>query len=235
MPSILLVDSSELTLSVTTRLLVALKCNVLVSTTAEGALRALQSDEIDLVITETGDWVGGGGATFLPTLKQASKVPVVILGGSVGDLDTQILTAAGFAVHHKPTTKDILRTIVAVTKKILLVDEDQLAREAVTEMLQALGHPVTAVATTKEALAAFKAGGFSLVITESGEVLVDGGVEFLTALKRHNGHVPAIILGSSVSTKDEEVASMMAAGFAGVWRKTVTLSELGTIVASVIG
>jgi CheY-like chemotaxis protein len=100
--------------------------------------------------------------------------------------------------------KDIQELIMSKGKDILLVDDEQLFREPVAQMLRNNGYNVKEAANGKEAICMFREGCFDLVITD---MLMPGmnGTQLIRAVQKVNPSTEAIVLSAygTESTKNK--------------------------------
>ena len=83
--------------------------------------------------------------------------------------------------------------------RVLLVEDDPLVREAVTDYLRRDDHQVSTASTGREGLAKFTEGTYDLVVTDLAleELNGDG---LATAIREQNGQVPIILLTGFADT-----------------------------------
>lgn len=76
--------------------------------------------------------------------------------------------------------------------RILYVEDNPLVREVTAELLAEDGRNIVAVSCAEEALEAFRANRYDLVITDVS-LPVMSGMDLARALRRHNPALPIII------------------------------------------
>jgi CheY-like chemotaxis protein len=79
--------------------------------------------------------------------------------------------------------------------RILVADDADVVREALTLGLTARGYEVTAVANGLHALAQVRAGDFDLVICDLMMPIL-GGVDAIEAIRRHRPELPIIVVSA---------------------------------------
>lgn len=77
--------------------------------------------------------------------------------------------------------------------RILVVDDEMVARDVVTKYLQADGHDVVNASSGAEAVVRFQAGNFDLLVTDQGMPGMSG-VQLATAIKQIKAGQPVILL-----------------------------------------
>ncbi|MEO7337327.1 MAG: response regulator [Caldimonas sp.] len=113
--------------------------------------------------------------------------------------------------------------------KLLLVEDNFDAAEALVCALESYGHSVVHAATQREALERGAAGGFDVIVTDLG--LPDGsGIEIGRQLGRS---IPVIALSGYGTTKDR--AESARAGFVGHLVKPAELDSIHAMVHKVAG
>jgi CheY-like chemotaxis protein/anti-sigma regulatory factor (Ser/Thr protein kinase) len=116
--------------------------------------------------------------------------------------------------------------------RILVVDDDPLARTAVTEQLGSEGHAVEAAAGGAEALERFTAGRFDMVITDRAMPGM-GGDQLAITLRRLSPRTPIVMLTAFGELMDAR--GELPAGVDAVVSKPVTLSALARAIHRVTG
>lgn len=96
---------------------------------------------------------------------------------------------------------------------ILLIDDDELLRDTVQQMLELDGHRVTEATDGLDGLARHAAGRFDLVITDVLMPLMDGA-QFIIELRKRDARVPVLAIsgGRRVLTP---AFNLQTAGLAG--------------------
>ena len=125
-----------------------------------------------------------------------------------------------------PTARSILRSArCAVTKRVLLVDDEETIREVGKEVLQALGYCVSVARDGEEALGLYEKqyARFDVVLLDMAMPGMDGG-EVYDSLKRINPQVKVLLLsGYGVHGKARKV---LEKGCNGFLQKPFGLSQL---------
>jgi CheY-like chemotaxis protein len=161
----------------------------------------------------------GTGATFRITL------PLMVVHPSPGDRQ-----GSGPAVDESPVEVPI-RDLGGV--HVLAVDDDRDALSLVTEVLEAAGARVTAVASAQQALAALETEAPDVIVADLGMPLVDG-YQFIGRVRRHLNprvrELPAAAL-TAYARSDDRVRALRA-GFHIHLTKPVDPVELVTSIAA---
>ena len=120
--------------------------------------------------------------------------------------------------------------------RVLVVDDELSVRVLLTKVLQRAGAHVTAVGSSRDAMAAFESGAPDVLISDIRMPGEDG----YTLLRRvralpeeRGGKVPAVAMSASIS--EEEESLVVAAGFQRFVRKPFELAQVRQAVASVAG
>jgi CheY-like chemotaxis protein len=116
--------------------------------------------------------------------------------------------------------------------RVLLVDDDDDSRDSMTMLLRVYGAAVTAVGSTREALAALSEGIPDVLLSDLSMPGEDGYalIRKVRALPAHRGgHVPAAAVTARVTGEDR--ARVLAAGFQAHVPKPVDAVEFATVVA----
>lgn len=112
-------------------------------------------------------------------------------------------------------------------RRVLLVEDDEIAREVTTRLLEVYGHVVIPAATVDAAVALAGGGAFDLVLTDVslGEDEA-GGIEVarrIRALGEHKGRMQ--ILALTAEGREDRHDAYRAAGMDGVIVKPLTLTS----------
>lgn len=122
--------------------------------------------------------------------------------------------------------------LLAKTPLIAIVDDDAALREALCDLLLAMGLAACEFAGAAELLAAFAPGRFDLVITDIRMPGLDG-LELQRRLRAHDPSVPVIVMTSST---DEAIhARALAGGALACLAKPVAEDELLRHVRAALG
>ena len=102
-----------------------------------------------------------------------------------------LLPTAATRVEDSRISEDVQRT--GRSLRVLLVEDDPLVRETVTDYLRRDEHEVSTAATGREGLEKFAAGDYDLVVTDLALEELNGE-GLATAIREHNETVPIILL-----------------------------------------
>jgi CheY-like chemotaxis protein len=121
------------------------------------------------------------------------------------------------------------------TPDILVIEDDQIMREALTDWLQAAGYGVRTAADGSAGLAAVKLSLPALVVTDI-HMPGTNGAAIISELKRDYPQVPVIaISGLFNSGHDLDAAGALALGAARALAKPFKRTELLRAVAELLG
>ncbi|MBN1421124.1 MAG: sigma-54-dependent Fis family transcriptional regulator [Planctomycetes bacterium] len=95
--------------------------------------------------------------------------------------------------------------------KILIVDDEELMRDSLSETLGRTGHSVDAVEDGQRALARLEGGGYDLIITDLKMPGIDG-LDLLGRVREQSGDVP-IVLMTAYATIETAVEAMKRGAF----------------------
>src|SRR5687768_13968300 len=112
------------------------------------------------------------------------------------------------------------------TMRILLVDDDDLSRGTVHQMLVRAGHVVTSTTSGTEALQIFRTNPSELVVTDL--IMPDtDGLELIQELRKLNQTVPILAMsGGGRVNADEYLTVAKKYGAAGVLTKPFSNQQL---------
>ena len=116
--------------------------------------------------------------------------------------------------------------------RVLVLDDEPDAREAIAAVLEGCGAEVTAVATVREALAAVERGAAQVVVSDIAMPSEDGYgfIKELRALPPdRGGTLPVIALTAHAGLNERQ--RILAAGFDEYLAKPIEPRELGAVVA----
>lgn len=120
-------------------------------------------------------------------------------------------------------------------KRILLVEDDRFLRRACESSLRQRGFTVISAVDGEEGLRLAQQERPDLVLLDMLMPRLSG-VEVLRALKADPGTSPIPVLILSNSSRDQDVAEVMALGAVDYWVKaSLSLKELGERVARLLG
>jgi PAS domain S-box-containing protein len=135
-------------------------------------------------------------------------------------------TGTGVAGHAE--------NVVAGLGRVLLVDDEEGVRSALTDLLQSLGYSVVAFGRALEAVAHFKENwaGFDLLVLDL--VLPDmSGRETLAVMREVNPDVKVLLV--SGYTADEEIQKLLHSGTVEFLEKPFLLADLAETLARLTG
>jgi putative two-component system response regulator len=115
--------------------------------------------------------------------------------------------------------------------RILVIDDEQVVRLLVMEILQAAGHAVTGAENAERALALLDEGEFDLVVSD---VVMPGfsGLELLEAVHARHASLP-VVLVTGAGTYDT-LSQALTRGAAGLVTKPFAHAELSSAVADAL-
>jgi len=116
-------------------------------------------------------------------------------------------------------------------KKVLLVEDEDGAREALTKILKTYRHEVTAVASGEAALEIFKGGGFDIVLTDLTLPGVSGW-DVAKSVKGSNPATPVIVLSGWDIKKDD--AKIAESGVSMVLSKPVKVRDMIAAIENIL-
>jgi PAS domain S-box-containing protein len=160
-----------------------------------------------------------------------------------GSIEVESVPGAGTTFHiYLPAaadTAEVLRptdgaVLSARQGRVLVMDDEQIVLDVVSEMLQFLGLKVELTVNGAEAIQAYQramAAGrrFDLVILDLTVPGAMGGKEAMTQLLRIDPEIKAVV--SSGYASDTTVSDFRSFGFAGVLSKPYSLHDIEKIVA----
>jgi CheY-like chemotaxis protein len=112
-------------------------------------------------------------------------------------------------------------------KQVLVVDDEEVVRQLIEEMLHRLGHFVQTAASGAEALSKIEGTGFDLVITDLNLGGMNGD-ELALEIRKRRPKLP-IVLATGYRLQNEPTK------FAGVLFKPFSLDEFRFVVAKALG
>ena len=123
------------------------------------------------------------------------------------------------------------------TGYILIMEDDDVIREALGEILIHLGYQIELAENGEEAIALYKTAksvgqSFDLVIIDLAIRCGMGGKEAITKLREIDPNVKALV--SSAYSVDSVVSDYKSYGFCGVVTKPYNISELSEIISETI-
>jgi putative two-component system response regulator len=115
--------------------------------------------------------------------------------------------------------------------RILVIDDEDVIRMLVVEILEAAGHTVVGVDSAEEALALVDEGNFDLVVSD---VIMPGlsGLELLEAVRTHSASLPVVLVTGAGTY--ETLSQALTRGAAGLVTKPFAHAELQAAVADAL-
>lgn len=133
-----------------------------------------------------------------------------IIKGHHGEIDVQSQPGQGTTMLVRLPMSSELRsapesksTPTPKPGRILVIDDDELVRELLSDVLQADGHAVVQAAGGREGLRLFRQGGFDLVLTDLGMPECSGW-EVAAAIKKIAPRIPVALITGWGLTLDRE-------------------------------
>ena len=114
-------------------------------------------------------------------------------------------------------------------KRILVVDDERVVRQVITDMLSELGHESITAESGLEGLETFRKERFDLVLTDLGMPGMNG-LQLARLMRSIDDQTPIVLLTGWGDTIDEEEAKRH-----GIWKvisKPVRMDELKDLIAS---
>ncbi|MCA1686812.1 MAG: response regulator [Planctomycetia bacterium] len=110
------------------------------------------------------------------------------------------------------------------------MEDEQATMRLMARLLRGLGHEVTAAGTIADAMGAFEAGVFDLIISDIG--LPDGtGLELMRRVVARRGPVPAIALTGY--GMEEDIQRSREAGFTAHMTKPIDFTKLESMIRQI--
>jgi PAS domain S-box-containing protein len=158
-----------------------------------------------------------------------------IIRGHHGEITAQSRPAHGTTVLIKLPIPSKLRlppqlepTPSAKPGRILVIDDDEMIRQLLSELLQTAGHTVVQAGGGTEGLRLFRQGRFDLVLTDLGMPECSGW-EVASAIKRITPHTPIALITGWGLTLDR--GKLKEAGVDLVLNKPFQVAEVMALVA----
>ena len=118
--------------------------------------------------------------------------------------------------------------------RLLVVDDEPLVREIITQQLEAVGHAVVSVGDSLEALAVLEAGDpIDLIVSDLSMPGMDG-IALLREASQRRPKLPAILLTGFATNAAEIALGGLVSGLFSLLRKPVTERELTERVAMLL-
>jgi len=115
--------------------------------------------------------------------------------------------------------------------RILLLEDNPEASEAITAMLEALGHAVASAPDGASGMVKLEEGPFDLVLTDIMMPVMDG-ISVIIELRRSHPELPVLAMTARRDSNYLRTAELL--GAAATLFKPFSLRELGERVAGVI-
>ena len=114
--------------------------------------------------------------------------------------------------------------------RVLVVDDEADAREAIAIVLEQCGASVTTAGSVPEAMTGYAGAAFDAIVSDIAMPHEDGFV--LIARLREQGNTPALALTAYASSDDEQ--RILAAGYQAYLTKPIVATDLGDAVARLV-
>jgi two-component system C4-dicarboxylate transport response regulator DctD len=120
-----------------------------------------------------------------------------------------------------------------VSKRILVVDDQDSMRTMIADLLEIIGHEPHAVEDAETALLELEQGpAFDLVITDLNMPVMDG-LQLMHEIRTRNDTLPVIIITGFATFRTEK--QVLESGAAGFIAKPCTLNRVQETVQSALG
>lgn len=150
-------------------------------------------------------------------------------------VERELIDAIGIAMGYMAKTVEYTltpRLPAAERRRILLVEDNEVNREVVGEMIRRLGHTVAVAADGESALATLASGSFDLVFMDVQLPGIDG-LETTRRFRANGGTTPVIALTAHSTRADAD--RCIAAGMSSVLVKPVDAGKLAETIGEVRG
>lgn len=152
-----------------------------------------------------------------------------------GEISVQSQPGQGTTVLMKLPIASGLRSTLQTTPtpssrqgRILVIDDDEMIRGLLSDLLQAAGHTVVQVGGGREGLRLFQHGSFDLVLTDLGMSECTGW-EVASAIKAMAPRTPVVLITGWALTLDR--GKLKGAGIDLILNKPFQVTEVMTLVA----
>lgn len=145
----------------------------------------------------------------------------------VGERD--LIDAVGHALGFGsgPAVNASTPARAAVPKRVLVVDDNEVNRDVVAEMIRRLGHDVTLASDGRSALALLDERSFDTIFMDVQLPDIDG-IEVTRAIRARHVQVPIVALTAHTASEDRD--RCLAAGMTSVLTKPVSASQLASAI-----
>ncbi|MFC1673867.1 response regulator [Pseudomonadota bacterium] len=111
-------------------------------------------------------------------------------------------------------------------EQVLIIDDDELVRFTLREIMETFGHQVTEARNGREGIAIFKTGQFDIILTDIVMPEMDG-IEVIQEIRQRDMSVPIIaISGSGGAFKMQHLEIARKAGATKIMSKPFKPDEL---------
>ncbi|HEX7833689.1 MAG TPA: ATP-binding protein [Thermoanaerobaculia bacterium] len=148
--------------------------------------------------------------------------------------ERELIDAIGMALGLANAPSEVTLTPRVTTpnpSRVLLVDDNEVNREILGEMLRRLGHAVTLAPDGEEALALLATRTFDVIFCDVQLPQIDG-IELTRRFREAGGRTPIIALTGNSAREDRE--RCLTAGMNLVLTKPVDSAQLATAVEAVV-
>jgi CheY-like chemotaxis protein len=118
------------------------------------------------------------------------------------------------------------------TKRVLLVEDDDLLRKSLSGYIGALGYEVIAADSAEEALLLCRPGNVDLVLTDY-RLLTMNGIDLILTLRKSGLDVPCILISGFLSEEDRRRA--LEIRVTDILRKPWDLPRLQDLLPNLLG
>ena len=155
---------------------------------------------------------------------------------AVADQDSPVHPAAALAVHQIPGGRDNLASRGRLPKirslRILLAEDDHFNQRLAVALLEKWGHTVTLATNGRNAIAAWKAGEFDLIVMDVQMPDMDGleATRLIREAELQPGkHIPVVAITAHALAGDRQMC--LDAGMDGYASKPLRIAELHREIA----
>jgi len=138
-------------------------------------------------------------------------------------------------VVGRPPKKPISRPDLS-SLRVLAAEDNGINRLVLTTLLQSFGVTAVMVADGREAVEAWKAGDFDLLLMDVQMPVLDGvaATREIRAIERKTGRRPIRIIAVSANAMSHQIAEYLAAGMDGHVSKPIAIDRLHDALAEVV-